>query len=90
MLYPVQYKLVMVLVLVRVTIAMMKHHDQNQLGQERGYLAYTLTSLFITKEGNTGTKTRHGPGDHARADAEAMKGCYLLACSICFSQSVVL
>jgi hypothetical protein len=34
-------------VLVRVTIAMMKHHDQKQLGEEKVYLAYTSTLLSI-------------------------------------------
>jgi hypothetical protein len=27
----------------------MKHHDQKQVGEERVYLAYTATLLFITK-----------------------------------------
>jgi hypothetical protein len=35
--------------------------------------------LFITKEVRTGTQT----GQKAGADAEAMEGCYLLACSAC-------
>ena len=34
----------MVTVLGRVTIAMVKHHDQKQLGEERVYLTYTFTS----------------------------------------------
>lgn len=37
-------------VLVKVTDAMMKHHQQ-QLGEERIDLAYAFTSLFIS-EGN--------------------------------------
>jgi hypothetical protein len=34
-------------VLIRVASAMIKHHDQKQLGEERVYLAYTSTALFI-------------------------------------------
>ena len=34
-------------VIVRVTIAGMKHYDQKQLGKERAYLASISTSLFI-------------------------------------------
>jgi hypothetical protein len=36
-------------VLVRVTIAVMKHHDQKQLGEERVNSAHSSTSLFIIK-----------------------------------------
>jgi hypothetical protein len=46
-----------------------------QSGEERVYLAYTSTTMFITK-------VRTGPqaGQEAGADAEAMQGCSLLAC----------
>jgi hypothetical protein len=30
-------------------IAVMKHHDHKQVGEERVYLAYTFTALFITE-----------------------------------------
>jgi hypothetical protein len=40
------------------------------------YSAYTSILLFITKEVRAGTQT----GQEARADAEAMEGCSLLAC----------
>jgi hypothetical protein len=37
-------------ILVKVTLAvMMNHHDQKQLEEERVYLSYTATSLFIIK-----------------------------------------
>lgn len=36
---------------VRVIIAMRKHHDQKQVGEERVYLAHTSTSLFIIMGG---------------------------------------
>ena len=32
-----------------VTIAVMKHCDQKQVGEESVYLAYTSTALFITE-----------------------------------------
>jgi hypothetical protein len=50
---------------------------KKQLGR-KGFIRLTLsTLLFITKEVRTGTQT----GQEAGADAEAMEGCYLLACS---------
>jgi hypothetical protein len=48
----------------------------------KGNLAYTSTLLFITKKIRTGTQA----GWEARADAEAMEGCYLLACFPWFAQ----
>jgi hypothetical protein len=53
-----------------------KHYDQEAIGEERVYSAYTSTLLFITKEVRTGTQ----PGQKAGADAEALEGCYLPAC----------
>jgi hypothetical protein len=48
---------------------------KKQVGEERVYYsAYTSTLLFITK--GTGTQA----GQEAGADAEAMEGCFLLAC----------
>jgi hypothetical protein len=44
---------------------------KKQVGEERGYSAYTS----ITKEVRTGTQA----GQKAGADAEAMEGCSLLA-----------
>jgi hypothetical protein len=57
---------------------------KKQVGEERVYSAYTSTLLFITKEVRTGTHAGQGAG----ADAEAMKGCsllawFFLACSAC-------
>jgi hypothetical protein len=48
---------------------------KKQVGEERVYSAYTSTLLFTTKE-RTGIQA----GQEAGADAEAMEGCYLLAC----------
>ena len=50
---------------------------KKQVGEERVYSAYTSILLFITKEARTGTQA----GQEAGADAEAMEGCSLLACS---------
>jgi hypothetical protein len=52
---------------------------KKQVGEERVYSAYTSILLFITKEVRTGTQA----GQEAGADAEAMEGCSLLACSTC-------
>jgi hypothetical protein len=49
---------------------------KKQVGEERVYSACTFILLFITKEVRTGTQA----GKKAGADAEAMEGCFLLAC----------
>ena len=36
-------------ILVRVTIVVMKHHDQTQAEEERIYLTYTFTSQSIAE-----------------------------------------
>jgi hypothetical protein len=51
---------------------------KKQVGEERVYSAYTSILLFITKEVRTGTQA----GQKAGADAEAMEGYSLLACSL--------
>jgi hypothetical protein len=52
---------------------------KKQVGEERVYSAYTSILLFIIKEVRTGTQA----GQEAGADAEAMEGCFLLACLAC-------
>jgi hypothetical protein len=52
---------------------------KKQVGEERVYSAYNSILLFITKEDRTGTHK----GQEAGADAEAMEGCYILACFPC-------
>jgi hypothetical protein len=47
-----------------------KHNDQEAVGEERVYSAYTSILLFITKEVRTGTQA----GKKARVDAEAIEG----------------
>jgi hypothetical protein len=56
-----------------------KHHDQEAVGEERIYSAYTSTLLLSPKKVRTGTQA----GQEAGADAEAMERCFLLACSAC-------
>lgn len=46
-------------VIVKVTIALIKHHQQKQLVEERIYLAYAFTSLFIIEEVRTETQNRN-------------------------------
>lgn len=53
-------------VLVRISIAVMKYHDQKKLGEKRVYL-YTSISLFVT-EGSQGRILEAG------ADEEAVEG----------------
>jgi hypothetical protein len=56
---------------------------KKQVAEERVYSAYTSILLFITKEVRIGTQA----GQKAGADAEAMEGCSLLACSACSLKS---
>jgi hypothetical protein len=63
-----------------------KRHDQEAVGEERVYSAYTSTLLFITKEVRTGTQA----GQEAGADAEAMERCTLLACFPWLAQPALL
>jgi hypothetical protein len=63
-----------------------KHHDQEAVGEERVYSAYTSILLFTTKEVRTGTQV----GQEAGADAEAMVGCSSLACFPWLAQPALL
>jgi len=49
---------------------------KKKVGEERVYSAYTSTLRSSPKEVKTGTQAAQEAG----ADAEAMKGCFLLAC----------
>ena len=44
-----------------VIIAVIKHHDQGQAGEERAYLFYTSTLLCVVGK-RTGKQARQGPG----------------------------
>jgi hypothetical protein len=59
---------------------------KKQVGEERVYLAYTSTLLFITKEVRTGAQA----GQEAGADAESMERCSLLACFPWLAQPALL
>jgi hypothetical protein len=72
--------------LVRVSIPGQNFMTKKQVGEERVYSAYTSTLLFISKEVRTGTQA----GQEAGADAEAMKGCSLLACFPWLAQPALL
>ena len=52
-------------VLVGVSIAAVKYHDQEASWEERVYSPYTSTLMFITKKVRTGTQTGQGPGDRS-------------------------
>ena len=58
----------------------MKHHDQEQLGDQQANFAYTFISLFIIQ----GSQDRHSNGLNLQAgsDSEAMENRCLLACSL--------
>jgi hypothetical protein len=73
-------------VLVRVSIPRQNIMTKKQVGEERVYSAYTSTLLFITKEVRTGIQA----GKKTGADAEAMEGCYLLACFPWLAQPALL
>jgi hypothetical protein len=59
---------------------------KKQVVEERVYSAYISTLLFITKEVRTGTQASQKAG----ADAEAMEGCFLLACFYWLAQLAIL
>jgi len=50
---------------------------KKQVGEKRVYSAYTSTCCSSPKEVRTGSQA----GQEAGADAEAMEGCFVLACS---------
>jgi hypothetical protein len=55
--------------------------------RRKGFIQLTLSILlFITKEVRTGTQA----GQEARVDAEAMEGCFLLACFPWLAQPALL
>jgi hypothetical protein len=76
---------ILITVLVRVSIPA-QNMTKKQVGEERVYSAYISTLLFITKEVRTGTQA----GQERGADAEAMEGCFLLACFPWLAQPALL
>jgi hypothetical protein len=59
---------------------------KKQIGEERVYSAYISTLLLSQKKVRTGAQA----GQEARADAEAMEGCFLLACFPWLAQPALL
>lgn len=70
-----------------VSVAMIKHHDQRQLGDERVY--FTYTSIKFITEGNQGKHSKQGRNYKARVDAEAREECCLLVHSLWFARLAV-
>jgi hypothetical protein len=73
-----------IFVLVRVVVALMKHHDQTQLGEEMIYLAYTSPAPFIIKESQDRNSNRTGTWKKEpmqRPWKGAATGLFPLACS---------
>ena len=69
-------------VLVRVSIPVQNIMIKKQVREKTVYSAYTSILLFITK----GTQDWNSSRAEAGADAEAMAGCYLLACFSWFAK----
>jgi hypothetical protein len=57
----------------------MKHYDHNNLGRKEIWGLILSQHCSSSKEVRTGTQAGQGPG--ARAVAEAIEGCCILACS---------
>jgi hypothetical protein len=73
---------------LRVTIAMMKHHDQKYVGEERVYgLHFYIT---VHHQRRSGQKLKQSRILEAGADSEASEGCCLLPCSSWLAQFAVL
>lgn len=60
------------------TIAMMKNHDQNQIGEESVYVVYTSTLYIVHQKKEPGQDSSKGEDMEAGADAEPIEG---LTCS---------
>ena len=74
-------------VLDRVSIAVMKHHDQKQLVGGKGLFIYTSTSLFIVEENQSRISIRVGIWRQElmqRLWRGAAHWLALMACSACF------
>jgi hypothetical protein len=68
-----------VFVLARVSIAVNKHHDQSNLRRKGLFgLHFHITLHYQRKSGQ---ELKQGRSLEAGANAEAMEGCRLLACS---------
>ena len=81
-LLPTTYLSLLGCVLVMVIIALIKHHDQKQIAEERVYLTYASTAQFWHHQRQSRQKLKQGRNLQAGAVAEVMKECCLLACSL--------
>jgi hypothetical protein len=70
------------IVFTRVTIAVMKHHNKNQFGEKRVYLAYISKSLFIIKGSQGRNSNWAGIWKQKLMPLEGTEECCLLACSL--------
>ena len=66
-----------------MSIIVMKHHDQKQLGKEGVY-------LWLIYPESWSTEGSHGVNLEAGADTEAMEKCCLLACFSLLAQPAFL
>ena len=79
----------MAIVLVRVSIAMMKHQGQNQLGKERAHFILQLSG-YTPSPREVREETKGGRYLKAVSGAEVMEEECLLACSSWLVQSAFL
>jgi len=73
------YKKSILTVLVRITIAVMKHHDQSNL-RRKGLTGLTLPHCSPSLK-EIRTRTQTGQKEEVGTDAEVLEECCLLACS---------
>jgi hypothetical protein len=59
LIYCARWFLYQLIVLVRITIAMIKHYNQKQLGQERACLMYT-SSIIVHQKRKSGKELKQG------------------------------
>jgi hypothetical protein len=82
-----QHKYILYLtVLVKLSPAVIKHHDQEQLGKERVWLMLPYCCLSL-KEIRAETQTRHKRGGRSWCGSHGgglLTEQLLLACSVCF------
>lgn len=67
-------------VLVRIAIAVTNHLDQDQLGDGRALFIWLMLPQNCLSWWKSRRELKQGRILEARADAETMEGCYLLAC----------
>jgi hypothetical protein len=74
--------------LLRVAIAVMKHHGQKQVGEKRVYLAYASTAFIVHHQRTSRGELKQGRNLETRADGEAtevlLRGLLFMACTACF------